>query len=110
MRFTIKWKLGLAFGSVVALMLAAAGFGINGVRSMNSNFVDLINGPVEKLQVARDVRYALLEIVRAEKNMILSDDPKVAQRFDGDLNDLRLFSEEQTRTNLEAFAEQLVEV
>jgi methyl-accepting chemotaxis protein len=90
MRFTIKWKLGLAFGSVVALMLAAAGFGINGVRSMNSNFVDLINGPVEKLQVARDVRYALLEIVRAEKNMILSDDPKVAQRFDGDLNDLRV--------------------
>jgi benzoyl-CoA reductase/2-hydroxyglutaryl-CoA dehydratase subunit BcrC/BadD/HgdB len=30
--------------------------------------------------------------------------------INGDLNDLRLFSEEQTRTNLEAFAEQLVEV
>jgi benzoyl-CoA reductase/2-hydroxyglutaryl-CoA dehydratase subunit BcrC/BadD/HgdB len=28
----------------------------------------------------------------------------------GDQNDLRLFSEEQTRTNLEAFAEQLAEV
>jgi benzoyl-CoA reductase/2-hydroxyglutaryl-CoA dehydratase subunit BcrC/BadD/HgdB len=30
--------------------------------------------------------------------------------INGDLNDLRLFSEEQTRTNLEAFAEQLVGV
>jgi benzoyl-CoA reductase/2-hydroxyglutaryl-CoA dehydratase subunit BcrC/BadD/HgdB len=27
----------------------------------------------------------------------------------GDLNDLRLYSEEQTRTNVEAFAEQLAE-
>jgi len=30
--------------------------------------------------------------------------------INGDLNDLRLFSEEQTRTNLEAFAEQLLQV
>jgi benzoyl-CoA reductase/2-hydroxyglutaryl-CoA dehydratase subunit BcrC/BadD/HgdB len=30
--------------------------------------------------------------------------------INGDLNDLRLFSEEQTRTNLEAFAEQLTQV
>lgn len=30
--------------------------------------------------------------------------------INGDLNDLRLFSEEQTRTNIEAFAEQLTEV
>ena len=29
--------------------------------------------------------------------------------INGDLNDLRLFSEEQTRTNLEAFAEQLLQ-
>ena len=28
---------------------------------------------------------------------------------DGDLNDLRLYSEEQTRTNIEAFVEQLAE-
>ena len=28
---------------------------------------------------------------------------------DGDLNDLRLYSEEQARTNIEAFAEQLAE-
>jgi benzoyl-CoA reductase/2-hydroxyglutaryl-CoA dehydratase subunit BcrC/BadD/HgdB len=27
----------------------------------------------------------------------------------GDLNDLRLYSEEQTRTNIEAFVEQLAE-
>ncbi|NQT39844.1 MAG: 2-hydroxyacyl-CoA dehydratase, partial [Planctomycetes bacterium] len=30
--------------------------------------------------------------------------------INGDLNDLRLYSEEQSRTNIEAFAEQLAEV
>jgi benzoyl-CoA reductase/2-hydroxyglutaryl-CoA dehydratase subunit BcrC/BadD/HgdB len=29
--------------------------------------------------------------------------------IDGDLNDLRLYSEEQARTKIEAFAEQLAE-
>ncbi|HID75137.1 MAG TPA: 2-hydroxyacyl-CoA dehydratase, partial [Planctomycetaceae bacterium] len=29
--------------------------------------------------------------------------------INGDLNDLRLYSEEQTRTNIEAFVEQLME-
>ena len=29
--------------------------------------------------------------------------------INGDLNDLRLYSEEQTRTNIEAFVEQLLQ-
>ncbi len=89
MRFTIKWKLGLAFGAVIILMLAAAGFGITGVKSMNANFVELITGPVEKMQTARDVRYIMLEIVRAEKNVILADDTKTMQKYDSDLTELR---------------------
>jgi methyl-accepting chemotaxis protein len=89
MRFTIKLKLGLAFGVIVVLMLVAAGFGINGVRSMNENFADLVNGPVEKMQVAQDVRYTMLEIVRQEKNIILSDDPKSQQSYDAKLTELR---------------------
>ena len=89
MRFTIKLKLGLAFGAVITLMLIAAGFGINGVSSMNSNFVDLISGPVEKLQVGRDVRFYLLELLRSEKNMILADDPRMIQDYDNQVVELR---------------------
>lgn len=89
MRFSIKLKLGLAFTTVIILMLVAAGFGINGVKNMNHNFTDMVSGPVEKLQVARDVRYIALEIVRAEKNVILADDPKLTQKYDNDLTDLR---------------------
>jgi methyl-accepting chemotaxis protein len=89
MRFTIKWKLGLAFGAVIILMLVAAGFGITGVRSMNDNFVEMTTGPVEKMQAARDVQNVMLEIARAEKNIILSDDPKAMQKYDDDLTQLR---------------------
>jgi methyl-accepting chemotaxis protein len=89
MRFTIKWKLGLAFATIIILMLAAAGFGINGVSAMNRNFNGLINGPVEKLQVARDMRFITMQIVRDEKNVILSDDPKIMQQYDQELTELR---------------------
>jgi len=90
MRFSIKLKLGLAFGSMIVLMLVSAGFGINGVKSMNENFVGLINGPVEKLQTAVSVRYLLLQILRSEKNMILTSDPKVLQTYDEEITDYRL--------------------
>jgi methyl-accepting chemotaxis protein len=89
MRFTIKWKLGLAFGATIVLMLIAAGFGINGVKSMNENFAELIKGPVEKMQTANDVRYIMLEVVRAEKNVIMTDDPKLMQKYDEQLAEQR---------------------
>jgi methyl-accepting chemotaxis protein len=89
MRFTIKWKLGLAFASIIVLMLAAAGFGISGVGEINRNFNALISGPVEKLQVARDMRFLTMQIVRDEKNVILSDDPKIMQQYDLELTELR---------------------
>lgn len=89
MRFTIKLKLGLAFGAIIVLMLGAAGFGINGVRSMNENFANLVNGPVEKMEVAQDVRYTSLEIIRQQKNIILSNDPKAQQGYDAKLTELR---------------------
>lgn len=89
MRFSIKLKLGLAFGTIIALMLVAAGFGIQGVSSMNQNFVELVNGPIEKLQTARDVRNIATEIVRAEKNVILADDPKLVAEYDAAIDKQR---------------------
>ncbi|GAA0529250.1 methyl-accepting chemotaxis protein [Rhizomicrobium palustre] len=89
MRFSIKLKLGLAFATIIALMLAAAGFGINGVSTMNTSFVSLINGPVERLQAGRDVRFVFLEILRGQKNMILTEDPKIAAQYDTQIGELR---------------------
>ncbi len=89
MRFTIKLKLALAFGAIIILMLGAAAFGINGVRTMDESFANLVNGPVEKMQVAEEVRYLSLEIIRQEKNIILSTDPKAQQSYDTKLTELR---------------------
>ncbi|MDR3527117.1 MAG: methyl-accepting chemotaxis protein [Rhizomicrobium sp.] len=89
MRFSIKLKLGLAFGSMIILMLVSAGFGINGVKSMNADFTNLVNSPVEKLQTAVNIRYYFLQVLRSEKNMILSDDPKIQQKYDDEITELR---------------------
>ncbi len=89
MRFTIKLKLGLAFGVIVLLMLGAAGIGINGMGTINSDLDKLVTGPVEVMKAAEDIRYTTLEVIRAEKNIILSNDPKARQTYDSNLNGLR---------------------
>jgi len=54
MRFTIKLKLALAFGLIIALMIGAVGYGLIGLGQLNQAMVQLITGPVERLKLAGD--------------------------------------------------------
>jgi methyl-accepting chemotaxis protein len=74
MRFTIKLKLALAFGLVILLLVGAAGYGIVGLSTMNGTMAAMVKGPVARVILAGNIRAQLLEIVRAEKNIILEDD------------------------------------
>jgi methyl-accepting chemotaxis protein len=72
MRFTIKLKLGLAFGLIILLMVGATGYGIASLGAMNSTMTALISGPVKRLQTAEEVRTTILRVIRNEKNLILN--------------------------------------
>ena len=72
MRFTIKLKLGLAFGLMIVLLLAATGFGVASLADLNKNMKGMISGPAARLETAQQLNIHLLNIVRSEKNMILT--------------------------------------
>ena len=85
MRFTIKLKLGLSFGLIILLLTCAAGYAVMGLATMNSTMTALINGPVAKVQLADAVSMKLLDISRAEKDIILETDAVKMQVYDNEL-------------------------
>jgi methyl-accepting chemotaxis protein len=82
MRFTIKLKLGLAFGFMVVMLLGASGFAINELNKINEGESAMIAGPVTRLRNAQDLSIALLEIMQSEKNMVLTEDPDLTKAED----------------------------
>jgi len=74
MRITIKLKLIVAFSLLLALMLGVAGFGIVQVNRMGEQHDRMIEGPAAQLDRARALNIALLQILRSEKNLVLTDD------------------------------------
>ncbi len=73
MRFTIKMKLGLTFATIIVLSMVTAVLGINSLASLDSNLESLVEGPVQRLQLAQELFTDLLLVVRGEKNMVLAE-------------------------------------
>jgi methyl-accepting chemotaxis protein len=89
MRFTIKLKLGLAFGLVVFMLVVAAGWGIAGLTTVNRTLTAMIAGPVERMKAAQQVKINLLDVARTEKNLVLSDDPNKRRSYADAMTKLR---------------------
>jgi len=85
MRFTIKLKLGLAFGLVIVLLIGAATLGVTSLGSLNDRLDALISGPVKRVIEAKTVKVRFVEIVRSEKNMLLTDDAEKIKTFQGEI-------------------------
>ncbi len=85
MRFTIKLKLGLSFGLIILLLTCAAGYAVMGLATMNNTMTALISGLVAKIQLADAVSMKLLDINRAEKDIILETDAGKMQAYDSEL-------------------------
>jgi methyl-accepting chemotaxis protein len=86
MRFTIKLKLGLAFGLIILMLVGATGYGIASLGGMNTTMMGLISGPVARMKLAQDVRGELLQIVRSEKNIIIETNPEKMKFYDEELS------------------------
>ena len=85
MRFTIKLQLGLAFGLIIALLLAATLFGINSLSSTNREMNAMVSGPAVRLQAAQQLNIHMLNVVRAEKNMVLVDTVDEVKALEGSI-------------------------
>jgi len=74
MRMTIKLKLALTFGALILMMAFATLFGISELGALNRGQKAMVEGPVTQLQRSQGLGLALLQVIRAEKNMALADD------------------------------------
>ncbi|ADG08947.1 HAMP domain-containing protein [Caulobacter segnis] len=82
MRLTIKLQLALAFGFVIVLLLVGNLFGLNGLSKANREMDAMINGPATRLEAAQQLEIHLLNMVRAEKNMILVGSPEEVRKLE----------------------------
>jgi methyl-accepting chemotaxis protein len=86
MRFTIRLKLGLAFGLVIALLLVATVFGINSLATTNREMNAMVDGPAARLEAAQQLNIHLLNVVRAEKNMVLVNSPEQVKELEASID------------------------
>jgi methyl-accepting chemotaxis protein len=89
MRATIKLKLTATFAVIIALCAAMAWLGISNLGALNTSLDNLVNGNARRLQAAVESESNVLRIVRAEKNMILSETPDQIAKFDAEIAQLR---------------------
>jgi methyl-accepting chemotaxis protein len=76
MRLTIKLKLSLAFGLIIALFIGAATFAIVSLSSLNRTASDILHGPAERLDLNHTLSGLFQSIIRIERAMILAPDPQ----------------------------------
>ncbi len=74
MRMTIKLKLALTFGALILMMAAATLFGVRQLGDLDRGQKAMVEGPVAQLERSQSLSTALLQVMRAEKNMALADD------------------------------------
>jgi methyl-accepting chemotaxis protein len=70
---TIKFKLGIAFTSLIVLLVGSTAYGIVSLADLNQDVDDMLAGPVARLDTAQQIDIAQLEYVRQQKNMMLYD-------------------------------------
>ncbi|KPH05664.1 methyl-accepting chemotaxis protein [Rhizobium acidisoli] len=81
MRFTIKLKLGLAFGIMTLLLIGIAVYGSMSLGTLNDASGQMINGSVRRLELALTANVAEVNAIRSQKNALLSTDSETAAGF-----------------------------
>src|SRR3954464_5020197 len=86
MRLTIKLQLGLAFGFVIVLLIIGNAFGLSSLSNNNKAMNDMVDGPATRLEAAQQLNIHLLNVVRAEKNMILVGSPEEVNKLEASID------------------------
>jgi len=99
MRFTIKAKLGVAFGLIILLSAAAGMLAVRDLGELNASMSGLIDGSVMRVRLAQQLETRFVALARAEKNMLLVSDEKLRDKYDAEIV--------KTRQDMQALQEQL---
>ncbi|EPY00164.1 methyl-accepting chemotaxis protein, partial [Magnetospirillum fulvum] len=102
MRISVKVKLAAAFGVVILLLVIAAASALNGLSQLNETMDNLVNGPVKRLMLVEQMSQTGIELIRAEKNLLL------AQTEDDTLEHVGKI--EQFRENFRRMSEEYIAV
>ncbi|PIC01542.1 methyl-accepting chemotaxis protein [Caulobacter sp. X] len=85
MRLTIKLQLAAAFGLLILLLVGGNLFAMRELNSAQDSLEGVLAAPVKRMELAQEINIHLLNIVRAEKNMVLSDDVVEIRKFEGSI-------------------------
>jgi methyl-accepting chemotaxis protein len=72
MRASIKLKLGLAFGFIITMLVATAGYGILSLGNLNDTLESVLHGPALRLKLAQNLSNEQLQQLRQQKNLLLA--------------------------------------
>jgi len=97
MRFTIKLKLGIAFGLVTLLATVMAVLGVSELASLNTSITRLMNGPVAQARIANNLSDHVNSVLRNEKNLIMATDPKKIAEYDSKILAYRVRAEAERK-------------
>jgi methyl-accepting chemotaxis protein len=86
MRLTIKLQLGLAFGLIIAMLLAATIFGVSSLSRLNDKMQAMVTGPATRLEAAQALQIHLLNVVRSEKNLLLTTEPAEIHKLESKID------------------------
>lgn len=81
MRFTIKFKLGLAFGLMTLMLIGIAVYGVMSLSTLNQASSDMVDGPVQRMQLSLLANVHQVDAIRAQKNAQLADNQAEAAQY-----------------------------
>ena len=85
MRLTIKLQLAAAFGLLILLLVGGNLFAMRELNNAQDTLEGVLAAPVKRMELAQEINIRLLNIVRAEKNMVLSDDIVEVRKFEASI-------------------------
>ncbi|MEM7529676.1 MAG: MCP four helix bundle domain-containing protein, partial [Pseudomonadota bacterium] len=90
MRWTIRWKLGAAFGVVLLLFGVTAVLAMRTLADNQAKLERLVDVSAESVRINAELRQSIMEIGRHEQAILLSSDPDLHQRREALIDEQKL--------------------
>ena len=115
MRVTIKTRLFGGFALVLILMVISAVMAMSKLSEVNTMLTSIVKGSAHEVRFADRIDQALLEITRAEKDLILTESREEKEKYagyidrllkemQGEQEELKNLSDEEGKAMLRTFA------